>query len=125
MSAKNGIGLGTMREERKSGFGNDRKDTKNVDFLPPSLGQRYPQHYPYLEGPVREIGALDVLGEPLDIRGVAALLGCSAWTVRQRYLPAGLPYFRNGRHGKLVFYRNQVVLWILEKQKQRKGGAIR
>lgn len=60
--------------------------------------------------------ALDVLGEPLAIAEVAQLLGCSAWTVRQRYLPLGLPHFRIGKTGKITFYRNQVVQWILENQ---------
>jgi hypothetical protein len=68
--------------------------------------------------------APDVLGEPLVITEVAHLIGCSVWTVRQRYLPSGLPYFRIGRTGKLTFYRNQVVRWILENQKQ-KGGEHR
>jgi hypothetical protein len=33
-------------------------------------------------------------------------------------LPSGLPYFRIGKAGKLTFYRNQIVRWILEKQQQ-------
>jgi hypothetical protein len=60
--------------------------------------------------------APDILGEPLAIADVARLLGCSAWTVRQRYLPSGLPHFRIGKSGKITFYRNQVVRWILENQ---------
>ena len=60
--------------------------------------------------------APDILGEPLAIAEVARLLGCSVWTVRQRYLPSGLPYFRIGKAGKLTFYRNQVVRWILDNQ---------
>ena len=59
----------------------------------------------------------DPLGEPLSIRETARLLGCSVWTVRQRCLPRGLPYFRVAHSGKLIFYRNQVTRWILEKQK--------
>ena len=60
--------------------------------------------------------APDVLGEPLAITEVARLLGVSVWTVRQRYLPSGLPYFRIGKTGKITFYQNQVVRWILENQ---------
>jgi len=60
--------------------------------------------------------APDVLGEPLAIAEVARLLGCSAWTVRQRYLPLGLPHFRIGKVGRIVFYRNQVVAWVLKNQ---------
>jgi hypothetical protein len=66
----------------------------------------------------------DNLGEPLTIRDVAQLIGVSAWTVRQRCLPSGLPHFRLGSTGKLVFYRDQVVRWILEQQ-QKKGGNPR
>lgn len=64
------------------------------------------------------------LGEPLTITEVAQLIGCSVWTLRQRCLPSGLPHFRVSRAGKIVFYRNQVVRWILEQQ-QKKGGNAR
>ncbi len=60
------------------------------------------------------------LGTPLSIREVARLIGCSAWTVRQRYVPQGLPHLRSGPSGKLIFYRDQVVRWIVNKQ--QKGG---
>lgn len=61
------------------------------------------------------------LGEPLSIHEVAALIGSSAWAVRQVWLPMGLPCLRSGPGGKLIFYRDQVVDWILAQQ--RKGGA--
>lgn len=61
------------------------------------------------------------LGEPLSIRDVAQLLGCSAWTVRQRYLPQGLPHLRACSGGRIVFFREQVIAWILKRQ-QQKGG---
>jgi hypothetical protein len=48
------------------------------------------------------------------------MLGCSPWTVRQQHLPRGLPHFRSGPNGKLIFFRDQVVAWILTQQK--KGG---
>jgi hypothetical protein len=63
----------------------------------------------------------DPLGEPLGIKEVARLIGCSAWTVRQRCLRQGLPHFRVSRTGKLVFYRALVVRWLVEKQTERKG----
>jgi hypothetical protein len=72
--------------------------------------------------PQENAPALDLLGEPLTLHQVSRLLGCSEWTVRQRCLPQGLPYFRVAKTGKLIFYRNQVTRWILEKQKQ-KGGV--
>jgi hypothetical protein len=60
------------------------------------------------------------LGSPLSIREIAELVGCSPWTIRQRYMPQGLPHFRSGPQGKLVFFRDQVIRWILERQ--QKGG---
>jgi phage terminase Nu1 subunit (DNA packaging protein) len=66
---------------------------------------------------------MEQLGEPMDVKQVAALVGCSAWTIRQKHLKAGLPCFRSGPSGRLTFYRNQVVAWILEKQKEQKGGT--
>jgi hypothetical protein len=84
-----------------------------VRFPHDPLGQNYPQHYPHVH---------ETLGEPLSIRQVAGLIGCSAWTVRHRYLPQGLPHFRSGSAGKLVFYRNQVVQWILQQQRKQAGS---
>lgn len=62
----------------------------------------------------------DRLGEPLSIKQVARLIGCSPWSIRQRYLGRGLPHFRLDPKGKLIFYRNQVVQWLL---RQQKGGT--
>jgi hypothetical protein len=62
----------------------------------------------------------DSLGQPLNIAQAAALLGCSAWTVRQRYLPQGLPHLRASARGKFVFFREQLLDWILKRQ--MKGG---
>jgi hypothetical protein len=66
------------------------------------------------------------LGEPLGVSEVARLIGCSAWTVKHRLIPLrGLPHFRSGPSGKLIFYRDQVVAWILHQQGQHKqGGAM-
>jgi len=102
---------GNAEELRMSGFANGAKPAEPLGFSRDSLGQSYPQHYPQ----VRE-----TLGEPLSIQEVARVIGCSAWTVRHRHLAHGLPHLRTGPMGKLVFYRNQVVQWIL--QQQRKGG---
>jgi len=62
------------------------------------------------------------LGRPLSIREVAKLIGCSAWTVRQKYVPRGLPHLRSGPSGRLTFFENQVVHWVLAQQ-QMKGGT--
>jgi Helix-turn-helix domain len=63
---------------------------------------------------------LDALGDPLTIREVARLIGCSVWTVRQQCLRQGLPHFRASRSGRLIFYRSQVVRWLIEKQNERR-----
>lgn len=101
------------REEEgyKAGFEEADKPLDSLSFPRESLGQCYPQENPR---------GGDPLGEALTIRQVAKLLGCSDWTVRHAYMPRGLPYLRSGPMGKLIFYRNQVVQWIL--QHQRKGG---
>lgn len=95
-----------------------------IQAIPPtSLGQSYPRQYPQhrgADGRVIEGRECSSLGLPLSIREVARMIGCSAWTIRQRHIPAGLPYFRAGSNGKLVFFRDQVIQWIL--QQQRKGG---
>jgi phage terminase Nu1 subunit (DNA packaging protein) len=65
---------------------------------------------------------MELLGEAMDVKQVAELIGCSAWTVRQKHVKAGLPCFRSGPSGRMIFYRNQVTAWILEKQKEQKGG---
>ncbi len=102
---------GSNGEARMSGFGNAEKPLEFQGFPSESLGQSYPYRDPHPD---------DALGEPLSIREVAEVIGCSDWTVRHRYLPQGLPHFRSGPAGKFVFYRKQVVAWIL--QQQRKGG---
>ena len=102
---------GNAEELRMSGFPQESKPLDSEGFSTEHRGQSYPEHYPQ---------ANDALGEPLTIRQVAQVLGCSPWTVRHSYLPKGLPHLRSGRLGKLIFYRNQIVRWIL--QHQRKGG---
>jgi hypothetical protein len=111
-------------EERKSGFDRDAKSAETLEFSPIGLGQSCPQQYPHLAEPSQAGNSLGSLGDPMDIGQVAALLGCSAWTVRQRYLPQGLPHLRACASGKLVFFREQVIGWILKRQKQ-KGEQLR
>lgn len=65
---------------------------------------------------------MEFLGEAMDVKQVAEIIGCSAWTVRQKHVKAGLPCFRTGPSGRMTFYRNQVTAWILERQKEQKGG---
>ena len=98
-------------EARMSGFDGAQKPLDFGGFSTESAGQSYPHRNPQGE---------DALGEPLAIRDVAKLLGCSPWTIRHSYLPKGLPHLRSGPLGKLIFYRTQVVRWILHYQ--QKGG---
>ena len=64
------------------------------------------------------------LGEPMDIRRAAALLGCSSWTVRQRLMPMGLPCFQAGPGTKLIFYRKQLIQWIEAHQETRRRDPL-
>ena len=88
-------------------------------FSQPGLAESPARHSAKPEGQTPETNR-STLGEPLSIRQVAGLIGCSPWTVRQTHLPNGLPCFRSGPNGKLIFYRDQVVAWVL--QEQQKGG---
>jgi hypothetical protein len=107
---------------RKSGFGDAGKRKDLLAFGPQDLGQNCPQQCPYREN--AESGELpESLGEPLSIREVAELIGCSVWTIRQRYLRSGIPFVRFRPHGKLIFYRNQIIHWLLTEQQN--GGTIR
>jgi hypothetical protein len=127
MSAKGKEASGAGTGQIMSAFEGSAKPAETLGFSHIPLGQRYPapcpQHYPHPEGtPEDELG--DPLGEPMTIREVARVLGCSEWTIRQRYLPLGLPHFRLSPTGKLLFFHNQILRWVLEKQRQ-KGGYIR
>jgi hypothetical protein len=110
----------TWEETRKSGLRLTRKPRQTFASLPISLGQSCPQQYTQAEDPV-SVRLTDALGAPLSIREVARLIGCSPWTVRQRYLPAGRPHERPTPNGKLIFYRNQIIRWLLARQ--QKGGT--
>ncbi len=102
----------SRRERALSGFA-ERGNTLQTKGIPPvNYGQSCPQHYPQ----TAECGN-EPLGAPLSIREVARLIGCSAWTVRQSYLPQGLPHLRSGPRSKLIFFHDQIVRWILEHQR--------
>jgi len=88
------------------------------------LGQHYPKHCPREPsapfGQPTASSADARLGQPLDIRQVARLIGCSPWSIRNTWMPKGLPHFRSGASSRLIFYEGQVVRWI--ERQQRKGG---
>jgi hypothetical protein len=64
------------------------------------------------------------LGAPLGVRAVAELIGCSPWTVRQKLVTSGLPHLRFGANGKLVFYENQIIEWIVRQTHSRGGQQL-
>ena len=107
----------------KSDFASDANAAEMHEFSPTLLAQNgasesASQSARQADARYHVVGEL---GDALSIREVAALLGCSAWTVRQRYLPQGLPHLRACSGGRIVFFREQVVAWILKRQ-QQKGG---
>jgi hypothetical protein len=110
MSDRRRSGRSKGVEGHRSDFAQMRNAAETLGFPALSLGQRNPEDYPQHYPPSR-------LGEPMDIENVAELLGCSVWTVRQRYLPAGLPHIRASARGRFVFFRKQVIDWILKRQK--------
>lgn len=107
---------------RKSGFATAAYAKKTLAETASGPGQSCPQHCPQPDAP-NPAPLAEPLGDPLSMREAADLIGCSPWTVRQRYLPAGLPHHRLAPQGKFIFYRNQVIRWLL--RQQQKGGTAR
>ena len=113
-------------EGLKYGATESAKPAETLEFSSPGLGQRNPQHCPQPAEVTATLPSVSSpLGAPLNIAEVAALLGCSEWTVRQRYMPQGLPCLRASASGKLVFFHKQVIDWILRRQQLKKGGNLR
>jgi hypothetical protein len=106
-----------MMPPRKSGRFIPPKAARLLGFSPHSLGHSSPYHCP---PQCPQPNDANPLGPPLSIREAAALIGCSTWTVRQKYVPLGLPHFRVGSTGKLIFYKAQIIRWLLTQQ--QKGG---
>jgi hypothetical protein len=103
-----------------SRFTEPARTADSLDFSSIGPGQNCPTQKPQ-PAESKRVDGNDSLGQPMTIGHVAAMLGCSVWTVRQRYLPQGLPHFRSCAAGKLVFFRSQVIAWILKRQLE-KGG---
>ena len=104
--------MGRLRRERRreSGSAGEPKPAPLLGFGALNPGLDGPQPSP-------DSGGANALGPPLSIGEVATLIGCSTWTVRQKFLPLGLPHFRVSRTGKLLFYQNQLIRWLLRRQK--------
>ena len=98
------------------GFGEETKSEQNKLFQMKLPMAEVPGPIPEVEMNEKEL----ILGEPMGIRAVAALIGCSPWSVRQSLLPQGLPHWRSGPSGKLIFYRDQVVRWLIAQQQGRR-----
>lgn len=109
------------QSELKYALGENPKPAETLAIVPVGLGQTNPQHYPRRPRRRSEALAADPLGEALTLDQVAEMLGCSTWTVRNQCLRRGLPHFRIGGTGKLVFYRAQVTRWILDQQERYRG----
>jgi hypothetical protein len=115
-----------VAEGLKYGAAETANAAETLEFSSSYPVQRNPHHCPQLaETCVTLPTGSPVLGAPMNIAEVAALLGCSAWTVRQRYMRQGLPCLRASAAGKLVFFHKQVVDWILRRQQLKKGGNLR
>jgi hypothetical protein len=121
MGTKERIPDVSMRYE--SDFAPAWNSAENLSYSSVPLGQTNPQHCPPLQN-ASDSNESGLLGPPMTIRDVAQLFGCSEWTVRQQYLRRGLPCFRLSPRGKLLFFHNQIVRWVLDRQRQ-KGGMIR
>ncbi|HEV8414587.1 MAG TPA: hypothetical protein VGQ49_13410 [Bryobacteraceae bacterium] len=106
---------GRRQLRRNSGFKPGKTSKQLLGFEPIQVGHSYPQQYPHPEEAAASTGPL---GAPLSIREVARVIGCSPWTVRQRYLPAGLPHHRLTPNGKLIFYKTQITRWLLARQQK-------
>ena len=107
-----------MMPPRKSGRATPPNAKHLLALGPPPLGHSSPCDCP---PQCPQPSEANPLGAPLSIGEVAALIGCSAWTIRQKYLPHGLPHFRVGPTAKLIFYKQQIIRWLLTQQ--QKGGT--
>ena len=103
-----------LKKSPKSGFAGTAKPANPLIFSEAGLGHSWPGRWP---GRRPSSADPDPLGTPLSIREVASLIGCSTWTVRQTLMPRGLPYFRSGG-GKLLFYKTQVIRWVVARQQK-------
>lgn len=109
---------------KESGIRRSVNAAELLELMRPPIGQHYPKQKPTHPDPSGgqpvASGADARLGQPLNIRQVARLVGCSPWSVRNTWIPKGLPCLRSGASSKLIFYEAQVVRWI-ERQQQQGG----
>ncbi len=111
-----------LRTHDKTGLSGDDAAQKPKRFLPLSPsdpGQSCPHPCPE-HCPQEDAAGSEALGEPITVQEVAKLIGVSVWTVRQKLLCQGLPHFRTEDSGKLIFYREQVIRWVLSQQHEER-----
>ena len=111
--------LGAGMKRHKLPLRESANGMKNMEFPSSDIGQHSPQAYPQLNGSQPRPGEQESLGDPMNIQETAKLLGCSVWTVRQRYLAQGLPHIRASAVGRLVFFRKQVIDWVFKRQRKQ------
>lgn len=111
-------------DEYESDFARTGKLAENKDFPPVGLAQSGAQQSARPEETNPALNLSTQLGDPMTIDEVAELLGCSPWTVRQRYLRQGLPHLQASVRGKLVFFREQIIAWVEKRQQHRQKGGI-
>ncbi len=121
MGAKTNAVLGTPGNRLKYALGEDANTAETLEISAVGLGQMSPQHCARGHEVNKATRLDDPLGEALTLDQVAEMLRCSVWTVRKQCLRRGLPHFRIGGVGKLVFYRAQVTRWILDQQEIYRG----
>lgn len=109
-SGRNGVPI-----RHKSHFDDDGRPAETLSVSEIDRGQSDPRHCPQLDTPEFP------LGDAMEIEDVALLLGCSAWTVRQKYVRQGLPFLRTSASGRFVFFRRQVLDWVLERQRKEES----
>lgn len=111
-------------QHKESGIRRAPTAAELLELMRPPIGQHYPTQKPNSPaasgGQPAATGTDSRLGPPLSIGQVARLLGCSPWSVRNTWIPKGLPFFRSGASSKLIFFEAQVVRWI--ERQQAKGG---
>lgn len=109
---------------KESGIGRTPNAAELLEIMRPPVGQHCPTQKPKPPEPSggrpAATGSGTRLGQPLNISQVARLLGCSPWSIRNTWIPRGLPHFRSGASSKLIFFEAQVVRWI--ERQQQKGG---
>jgi len=117
--------IGKLKRQGSSGANKQEPG----DLGRPALGSHEPRQKPKATGatcaPQTPGKASSELGPPLSIRQVAHLIGCCPWTVRQKWIPKGMPHVRTaGASGKFIFFEREVIAWLRKQQGGTTGGSL-